>query len=48
MVKFIFILSFMKGVHFFQPSIIAQNKNFEIRYENGYNEKFPFFIHILP
>ena len=26
--KFIFILSFMKGVHVFQPSMIAQNENF--------------------
>ena len=28
MLKFIFMLSFMKGVHVFQPSIIAQNENF--------------------
>ena len=26
--KFIFILSFMKGVHLFQGSTIAQNENF--------------------
>ena len=26
--KFIFILSFIKVVQFFQPSMIAQNKNF--------------------
>ena len=26
--NFIFMLSFMKEVQFFQPSMIAQNKNF--------------------
>ena len=37
----------MKGVHFFKPSLIAQNENF-VRYENGYDESFLFVIDIIP
>ena len=40
--KFIFILYFMKTVYFFQMKILW------IRYENWYDENFPYFIDILP
>ena len=46
--KFVFILTFMKGVHFLQPSMIAKNKNLWIGYENGYDENLSYFIDILP